>query len=74
VSDELLRLAVVRLELRDAVLTAVMAPDGPAVIGAWTDVDQAAVKLARERKRYERHVREVCAKAGRAAPAPAAAD
>lgn len=66
-SDELLRLVLVRRELRDAVLTAVMAPDGAVSISAWQDVDQAAVKVARQRRRYDRHLREVCAKAGRAA-------
>ena len=64
-SDEILRLVRVREELRDAVLTALMARDSADVVRAWQAVDKAAVKLARERRRYERHVREVCRKAGR---------
>ena len=70
-SDEVLRLIAVRQELRDAVLTALMAPDSTASIGAWIDVDKAAMKLATQRRRYDKYRREVCRRAGRAQPADA---
>ena len=70
-SDAMLALIRERGELRDAVLTAILARDSADVVRAWQDVDKAAVKLARERRRYDQYVKEVCAKAGRIAPAEA---
>lgn len=61
---EMLALVQSRNELRDAVLTAIMAPDSTAVIAAWMDVDAAAVRLARKRRAYDKHVREVVRNAG----------
>jgi len=66
-SDELLHLVAVRHELRNAVLTALMAPDSTASINAWIDVDKAAVALATQRRRYDKYVREVCRNAARIA-------
>jgi hypothetical protein len=69
VSDELLWLAALRQEMRDAVLTAIMAPDSTASISAWHEVDRAAIKLARQRRRYDKYIREVCRNAGHPLPA-----
>ena len=64
-SDELLRLMAIRQKLRDIVLTALMAPDSTASINAWIDVDKVAMRLATQRRRYDRYRREVVKRAGR---------
>ena len=64
-SDELLRLMAIRQKLRDVVLTALMAPDSTASINAWIDVDKVAMRLATQRRRYDRYRREVVKRAGR---------
>lgn len=61
----MLRLMAIRQKLRDVVLTALMAPDSTASINAWIDVDKVAMRLATQRRRYDRYRREVVKRAGR---------
>lgn len=61
----MLRLMAIRQKLRDIVLTALMAPDSTASINAWIDVDKVAMRLATQRRRYDRYRREVVKRAGR---------
>jgi hypothetical protein len=68
VSDELLKLSFARQEVRNAALAAMLAEscgDAASVFTAWKTVDDAAASLTRARRRYDRHVREVCRNAGR---------
>ncbi len=63
-SDELLELSWARLDLRDKVLLAVMAPDSTASISAWIEVDKAAAEVVNKRRAYDKHIRQVVKHAG----------
>jgi len=66
-SGELARLNAARMHLRDKVLLALMSPDTTETINAWMDVDKAAVELAKWRRAYDKHIREVVKNAQRRA-------
>jgi hypothetical protein len=58
-SSNLLELVSRRKELRDAVLRAIVEDDQAMQVSAWQAVDNAAIALAREHRRYKRFVRDV---------------